>query len=335
MFGTDDLIYVPEGGKLSLYDVYWWRRLELDVRRAGLRMKASAFDFLSGRMRGTLEIVRESERLRDMAPKVEENVNTMVRDLAARSGALAGIDPGNFSTECRNPSAKMWVTLSDLPAETFHGDDYERSADCDGVFTPFHTYGNVKVAQLDSLEVAISGEEEEVGELPFSIDFPGKDGITLTAPSPLEPLPLVEEFCGVHGASSRGNTVNIDTHGKIPDYHQFCTPLGTLGNHLYCTLYFYLAFSPQARVAGPIRPERLQNFPELMERSGFQVASQGSKHQIFQRNGDVIHLYRDLDGKETEGVPTMQPLLVVACAGGLFDPMQRSELFDAILESLR
>ncbi|MCC5877355.1 MAG: hypothetical protein JJU11_14120 [Candidatus Sumerlaeia bacterium] len=335
MFQTDDLIYVPEGGRLTFDDVHLWRRVCIDTRKAGLRMRASAFERVSDQMRGALELVKVSDRHKDVADRVEENVGIMLKDLAGRAGALTGGVESRFADKIRQPSAKFWVRLSDIPAETFHQDDYEREVDTAGTSAAFHTYGNVTIAQLDNLEVAISGDEEGIRELPFSVDLPAEDGVTLNALSPVEPLHLIHEFCGVHGASSMGHTINLDTQGNIPEYHQFCTPLGTVGKKLLATLYFYIAFAPQARVAAPLSPNRLQPCMDILKQSEFEIVHEGPTHRIYQRGGDVVHVYFDLQGKEAEGVPVMPPLLVVACAGGLFDPMNRGALYEAIVDLLR
>lgn len=335
MFQTDDLVYVPEDGKLTFDDVYLWRRVCIDTRRAGLRLRSSAFERISEQMRGALELVKVSDRYKDMAAKVEENVQEMLADLASRAGSLSGGPEGRLSDSIRQPSAKFWVKVSDLPAETFHREDYERDAVARENSVAFHTYGNVAIAQLDNLEVAISGEEEGIGELPFAIDLPEKEGVVLKAMSPLEPLHLIHEFCGIHGASSMGHTINLDTQGHIPEYHQFCTPLGTIGEKLVATLYFYIAFAPQATVAAPIATNRIEPCMDNLKQWGFETVNEGPNHHIFQRSGDVVHVYHDLPGKEAEGFPLMPPLLVVACAGGLFDPMNRGALYDAIMDSLR
>ena len=38
MFGTDDVIYVPEDGVLTFDDLYRWRRFKIDTHRFGVRV---------------------------------------------------------------------------------------------------------------------------------------------------------------------------------------------------------------------------------------------------------------------------------------------------------
>lgn len=334
MFGTDDVVYVPEGAQLVFDDVYHWRRIRIDIRNAGIHIRPAAVERVSGRMRAALDLVRKSSRFADSAAQISENTGIILGEIAGTAGSPGSVTPGSLQHETRNESALWWLRVTDLPAESFHSEDYERPARPAADAIPHYTYGTVEIAQLDGLQIPLEARDLDEAEHPFSLELPARGGISRWTIPPTEPLALIHEFCGVHGASSRGRTINITTNAAIPDTHQFCTPIGTVGSRLYATLYMHFTFPNEARVMGRIREHRLADYFGLMEGSGFAIAGEGPLHRIYEREGDVVHFYRGLEGKEAEGVPTMAPFLLVASAGGRHDPMNRGALFDAIRDSV-
>jgi hypothetical protein len=333
MFGTDDVIYVPEGKSLVFDDVYHWKRYKLDVRRYGIRMRPDAFEEVSGRMRAALEIVKVSPRFTEHAAQISQNTEEMIRDFARITGQATGRLPESLRDVIRGGSADWWLRISDLPAESFFEEDYERDAHSEASSAPHFTYGLVHIAQLDGLDVELAGEGQDIEGFPFAIDVP-EQGLTRWTIPPSEPLSLIHEFCGAHGASSRGNTVNIDTHGNVAESHQFCTPIGRVGSKAFATLYFHHSTPGAEKVVGRIADDMLFPTAEMLEKSKFQLTKEGPVFRIYEREGDVVHLYSQLAGKETEGVETMPPIMLVASAAGQHDPMHRAELFDAIMQTV-
>ncbi len=332
LFGTDDVIYVPEGQPLVFDDVYHWKRFKIDVRRMGVRMKSDTFDEVSGKIRSALDLCRHSPRFEDSIDQIAENSDQMIRDMARISGGIQESLFGSVKDFFRSDQASWWVRLGDLPAESFFEEDYEREAKADSEATPFPTYGRAHIAQLDSLDLELPGTEED--GLPFALDVPRQDGLTRWTIPPTEPLPLVREYCGVRGASAFGRTVNLNTHGVVEEGHQFCTPLGRVGEKLFVTLYFYYGSQKNAEVSGVVPEEALPHCVDLLGKSKFEISGSGPTWRIFERDGDVVHLYSGLAGKEAEGVETMPSFLLVASAGGQFDPQLRSELYEAIKETI-
>lgn len=349
MFGTDDVIYVPENHLLVFDDLFAWKRYKLDIRNYGLRIRPDAFEEVANRIRATLAVVKASPRFADSGPAIEENANAMLHDLTRFAGQGQEAFRGRLEETFRTGEAAWWVRVSDTPAETFFDEDYERAAEAKGNTTPYFTYGAVQVAQLDGLMIELTGDATssmpegedgveaavEADVLPFMIDVPPGGLERFTIP-PTEPLALTREFCGVHGSSAWGHTINLSTLADIAESHQFCTPLGRVGAKLYATLYMHIhAASNTAKVLGRLRDEQVFPAAELLEASGFTLLKEGPTYRIYEREGgDVVHLYSQLPGKETEGFHTMPPFLLVACAGGEYDPMHRSELYEAIREAL-
>lgn len=331
MFGTDDVVYVPEGTQLVFDDVYRWRRFKIDVRRLGLRMRPGAFAEVSGKMRAALELCRHSPRFAETISQISVNAEIMVHDLAAISGAVEESLFGSVHDFFRNENVRWWVRIGDLPAESFFAEDYETSAISAAKSTPYLTFGRAQIAQLDGLDIELPGGEEE---MPFSLDVPS-DGLTRWTIPPHEPLPLVHEYCGVHGASAFGRTVNIDTIANVPGEHQVCTPIGRVGDKLFATLYLYYGTANTADIMGRLQGEDVLKCQSLLEQSGFQMVNSGPTWRIFDREGDVVHLYSGLAGKEAEGVETMPDFMLVASAGGQYDPQHRADLYEAIRETMR
>ena len=349
MFGTDDVIYVPENHMLVFDDLFAWKRYKLDLRKYGLRIRPDAFEEVANRIRATLHLVKESPRFVDSAGAINENVAAMLHDLTRFAGQGQEAFRGRLEETFRTGEAAWWVRVSDTPPETFFDEDYERSAEAAGNTTPYFTYGSVHVAQLDGLVVELTGDatssmpEGDEGQeggveadvLPFMVDVPPGGLERYTIP-PTEPLALTREFCGVHGASAWGHTINLTTLADIAESHQFCTPLGRVGAKLYATLYMHIhAPAREAKVLGRLREEQVFPAAELLEASGFALLKEGPTYRIYEREGgDVVHLYSQLPGKETEGFRNMPPFLVVASAAGEYDPMHRAELYEAIREAL-
>ncbi|MCC6546348.1 hypothetical protein IT570_04190 [Candidatus Sumerlaeota bacterium] len=329
MFGNNDIIYVPQGQPLVFHDVYRWRRFEFDIESLGLRIHSSAFEQMTGRMRGALEVSRHHQDFSRRFPTAASDVDAMIHDLSLISGGLHGELPASLKHFLLSDGASWWVRISDKPAESFHEDDYERVLKpLSGERVPYLTFGAVEVQRLNNLEIALSEEEE--GQLPFAIDVPADHGLARAVADPLAPLPLIREFCGVHGASAFGSTLNVTTTCEVSSSHQFCTPMGRLGGHLFVTLYVHYAVNVETPVMARIPEQAVQHYLTLLEKSGFEVKSGGNNHRILARGGDVVHLYVGLDGKESEGIEVMPACILVASAGGEFDPMQRAELLEAI-----
>ena len=263
MFGTNDVIYVPENHFLVFDDVYHWKRYKLDVRHFGVRIRPGAFEEVKGRMTAALDLVKASPRFTEIFPQVNRNSEQILRDLTGISGHAHGKFENSLDDIFRGGTPGWWIQMSDLPAESFFEDDYEREVESEASSAPYFTFGSVKVAQLDGLEVQLSGEGED--ELPFVIDVPD-EGLTRWTIPATEPIPLVHEFCGSHGVSAFGKTTNIDTYGNIAEHHQFCTPIGRVGEKAFATLYFHYSIPSAERVVSKIADELLFPIADVLEK---------------------------------------------------------------------
>ncbi|MEO8376088.1 MAG: hypothetical protein ABI579_00320 [Candidatus Sumerlaeota bacterium] len=329
MFGNNDIIYVPQGQPLVFEDVYRWRRFEIDVEKFGLRVRSAAFKTISDRMRGALQIAGHNQEFIKKFPNATAETDAMLHDLSLITGSLHGELPASLKHFLHTADGSWWLKISDKAAESFHEDDYERTLKpVAGECVPYLTYGIFEIERLDNVEIALS--EGEDGELPFAIDLPAEGGLSRSAMDPFMPLPLIKEYCGVHGVSAYGKTVNVSTIGEVSGTHQFCTPLGRIGKHLFATLYIHYGVNVEAPVMARIPDQVLQNYVDALTKSGFEVKGGGNTWQIFARGGDVVHMYVGLDGKESEGLEVMPSTILVASAAGEFDPMMRAELLEAI-----
>ncbi|CAN5348457.1 hypothetical protein BH09SUM1_BH09SUM1_33730 [soil metagenome] len=331
MFGSDDLVFVPEDGQLIFDDVYNWRRLRIDARNLGVRIRAAAFDEVAASVRASVDLLRVSPRLRDTAEAASRDAENVIRDLARHSGTSANMAADQLRDMTPATHAAWWLQLSDRPAESYSADDYDREATAPANRLGYGTYGTVVLGQLDSLEVPLAASEEG---LPFFIEAPAKDGVVMEPMPALEPIALIDEFCGEHGVSARGRAINITTHAALSEAREFCTPVGKIGDSLYATLYFHYEVAKEAEIVGALSPEQILKCAAILEKSSFILAAEGPFHRIYERGGDVVHLYGALEGKESEGAAVMPPFMLVASAGGESDPMNRGALFDAIRDSI-
>lgn len=331
MFGSDNLVYTPQNQRLILDDVYRWQRFEFDIHHFGLRMRSTAFDDVSLRMRAFLETVSASPRFEGNAEEIAAEVNAALAGLASLAGGLEGEFRGTLRDVLGTDEGAWWVRIGDIPAETFHPDDYERAITQVANPRAHLLYGHVGLSRLEGSEIELPGDEEG---LPFALDIPAQDGTTRVPIPVLEPLPLIDEFCGTNGVSARGRTVNINARGEVSASHEFCTPLGTIEGGLFATLYLHLSQHTIDRVAAPLKRPQLARVLSLLERSHFKLANEGNLFRIYERDGDVIHLYDGVEGKESEGSHTMPPFMLVAQSGGLHDAALRADLLEATESAL-
>lgn len=332
LFGTNDVVYVPDDALLTFDDLYRWQRIRIDVHHLGFRVRSAAFDEIAGRIRGAIDIAERSPRLAATLPGLRANADEMLRALTAVSGGISGELPGILRDDLGNDGASWWLRLSDRPAESFFDEDYRELTTIAGEVTPYFTYGSAHMRDLDDLEVPLAGDGDY--GLPFAIDVPAGRGIIRQSIPSLEPLPLIHEFCGHRGNSATGHTINITTLADIADNHDFCTPLGRAGERLFATLYIHFRARVETPVIMRLRGEHFTPCLRILERSQFESVNAGPNWHILARSGDVVHLYNRLEGKESEGIEYIPPFLLVASASGQSDPMHRSDLLEAIRESL-
>lgn len=324
-FETRNLAFVPPGGMLRIVDVAGWRRIELDSTGATVVLRDPGLALVEAELDRAVE--RAERRKAEGAKALEEARAARDRvlfDLRACEGPDEGVRPAPGG-----PGAEgmlWWVRLSDTPGESFHEEDYDEARAFDGEADAFPVYGSLGLAALGGLEVALPGAGADA---PMWLVAP-RAGERVAPLDPLEPLPLVHEFCGAQGVSSRGASVNIDCRGAIAAEHMGAVPLRRLGDSIFATLYFHLSVELPAELAWSPGPKALQALAAVLGRSRFEVADKGPRHTIVRRSGDVVHLYTGLEGRESDGVPTMPPLLVVAMAGGSTDPMARADLLEQI-----
>lgn len=334
MFGTDDVIYVPEGAQLVFDDIYRWRRFKLDVRHFGLRMEPHALAEAGDRLRQALARVQESPRFVDSAVQIAANTEEMIHTLGIMARpAPDAASPGSLQDFFRAASVRWWLRITDLPGESFFDDDYETTPLSSPGGVPYNTFGTLHVAQLDGMDLQLA--KDAAGVQPLCIDVPPETGLTRWTIPPDQPLALLREYCGVHGASAHGHTMNVDTRAAVAEEHQFCTPLGRLGSKLFATLYVHYTNPVEAEVLGRIGEDAVPAAAELLEESGFALIREGRSFRIYGREGDIVHLYAGLDGKESEGAPAMPAFILVSQAAGQTDPMNRGALFEGIRDALR
>lgn len=332
MFQTEDLIFVPEDSVLILDDVYHWRRLKFDVRRYGIRLRATAFDEVVDRVRGAQRLVEKSPRFAETHGGIIAKSNGHLQRLAQLSGAGDSQYVGELVGDLRNSGARWWLQIGDVPAESFFPEDYERELQPVADATPYFTFGSVRFSELDGLEVPLSGEGEE--GMPFALDVPTQGGLTRWTMPAEEPLALIREYCGARGVSAHGRSVNIDTLGDVASLHQFCTPLGRIGPELFVTLYCHYPVQVEAPILGRLRDDKVLEYARLLELSSYQLHNEGPTHRVYVRESDVVHLYCGLPGHESEGLGNVPSFLLVAKCAGQSDPLHRAELYEAIREAI-
>lgn len=333
-FGSDNVIFVPPGTVLTIDDIVHWRRMRVDVLRGRGRLRPDGFIRFRDALKSATDILAGSRKKPEGAPdyrvRAEEILRAVQVDKAPPDSA-----PGSTRAAREllgQEGWTWWIRFTDKPAESFHEEDYD-----EGVGLPkepiisWPLYGGVFLDEFDELDCAMPETEEDSA---FALDLPADDGLAFEELPTHEPLPLVREFCGARGSSIHGCTVNVDTRGDLVADHAVCTPLHRVGAGIFATLYLHLTVPSKDRVLKALNVAAFAAVAETLGQSGFAVAAEGETWRILDRDGDVVHLYGGLPGKEAEGFEYMPAFLLVARAGGLTDPVSRSELLGAILETM-
>ncbi|MBI5155605.1 hypothetical protein HZA57_10250 [Candidatus Poribacteria bacterium] len=325
-FGTDNLAYVPEGSHLNLWDVYRWRKLTLDVRRCGVSPRPPG--------RAVIE-----EQLHDWLRRLEKKAGTSsdlsiyhetAQDLIEKLDGAAIRSASALLVEREvPPELVLWLRLSDHPAESFFEEDYEEGPVGPDLPASYAVYGSLTMKGLGDLEIPLPGTGAAA---PLAL-VTTEGGITETAIERDEPLPLVDEYCGSMGVSSRGNTINLGLGGEIVADHLACAPVRRLGPMLYATLYLHLSSPAGCQVTARLTDKRHDAAAEALAESAFDEISSGKNWRIFERRGYLVHLYRGLEGKESAGVPLLPALAVAGLAGGETALEPRAALLRQVLDA--
>jgi hypothetical protein len=336
-FGTDNIIFVPEDGVLSVWDLVSWQWLRLDTRRLMIRPRQATVDQIVMDIEQALVDLRKKaeKRKTKVPPRIQESADAILDSLEAFAGSGGDID---VRIEAPGPEGMTWwVRITDAPVESFFPEDYAPQPEAAPQTLAFPVYGSVTLQGLAELEIPFPAEGPGAA---FWLLVPARGAMTCE-PIPAErSLPLVREYCGSKGVSAHGNSINIDTRGKVTANHSGCTPLTRVGSSLYTTLYFHLNTGAVSQVCAPLPSGRAPAVLEVLDRSRFEIVAASEplclpSWCVLRRDEDVVHLYHGLEGKESEGQHTMPDLLVVAMAGGESDPELRGQLLQQILGILR
>ncbi len=336
-FGTDNIIFVPGEGLLCVWDVVTWQWLRLDTRLLAIRPRQATIDqIVMDVEQSIIDLQKEAgKRKAKLPPRIRECANAVLDSLAGFAGGEGDIDVRIESPGLEGMT--WWVRITDAPVESFFPEDYAPQPQPATEALAFPVYGSVTLQGLAELEIPFPAEGPAAA---FWLLVPARGAMTCE-PIPAEiPLPLVREFCGSKGVSAHGNSINIDTRGKVTANHSGCTPLSRVGSSLYTTLYFHLNTSAALPVCAPLPAGRAPAVLEVLDRSRFEIVAASEPHHlptwcVLRREEDVVHLYHGLEGKESEGHHTMPDLLVVAMAGGESDPELRGQLLRQILGVMR
>jgi len=327
-FGTENLVFTPPGGRLVIWDVYRWRRLSLDVTRSYARMRANGVGVVEqavneavakiGRSRKTT--AQEAAACRDAAEKALADVRSWTGP-DARSHPHDD-DPASFG-------ATWWVRFSDRPQESFFEEDYDEAGTCEGRAVAYPVYGSLASERLQELEVPLPGRKADA---PIWLMLPEEGGVEAPPIGDDEPLPLVHEYCGAGGASSRGASVNVHFRGDLAAEHMGAIPMRRVGGSLFATLYFHLSVPSDIPVMARLSPRQVRVVLDALARSHFAEAAGGDTWGIYRRDRDFVHIYDGLEGRESEGVDRMPPFVMVAKADGETTPEARGALLAQILQ---
>jgi hypothetical protein len=328
-FGTENVCWVPEGECLRFVDLLHWTEWRLDLDRWRLALPVQAREALIAQTREALNLCRaraekEPETFRDV-----EHAESFLITLSEH------LDPPSESTTSLTtplgPLASIWVRLSDIPLESFFEEDYRPTPEPVKSFGCISSLGALRLPLCDDLEVPLMGAdpEDRIAVLTPAIDCVGE------YPLPLDqPPPVLDEFCGLRGNSNRGKMVNLTLDAKISSDTPIATPLFRLGRGGgFATIYFHFQTPTSPTVLLPLPPGHVHRVESSLESQGFQRTLSERRNQIWKRDEDWVHCLWNIPGLESEDLPVLDPIIVVAQAEGSRDPALREALLAAILHT--
>lgn len=313
-FGTDNLVFVPAGERLTITDITSWSRVALDVHRSMVRPRQRVIDRIVEAVEKAVGELSTAKRTKARASEFAAASESILESLGQFPQPR-----GNVNTSLEMAGAQqltMWVRLTDAPAESFFVEDYEEHDEPADDTEAFPLYGSFHAASLEDLEVSFPEREADAA---FWLLLPMAGGVVGEDLPVDEPLPIVREYCGVDGVSSRGASINLALDGTVAGEHRGCTALRRVGEGLYLTLYWHLSTALSGPLSVSVPANRMAALEQVFERSRFveigRGPAQGPTWLILRRGDDVVHVYLNIEGKESAGTPTMAPFLVVARAG--------------------
>ncbi len=329
-YGSENVVFVPAERRLEITDVYRWRRVSVDVPATTVRLREHAFQHLDSeieRMLGSLKRRKDLER----EVVAEARVNARRFQSGLRSAQANRVETSSADVAVGG-GMRWWVRLTDRPAESFFTEDYEEASDPPegGMSRPL--YGSCIIEMADEAEIPFPADGENSA---FEWILPRQDSFVEEEVPLHEPLPVLEEFCGEGGSSANGRTINLTCRGEPVSSHTACCPIRTVGEDVYATLYFASEIQIKHRVLLAVPEERINRAAGVLKASRFTTGATGPNWSIHEREGDVVHLYRDLEGRESTGFPVIPGLIVVAAAAGKTDPAIREVLLNTLLETSR
>lgn len=328
-FGTGNLVFVPPEGRLRIRDLYHGRVVSIDLLRSRLEIRPAAFQELEVRAAEKVQSLGKATSQR--SAECAEAVTRFVESVRTVAGTEERVPPP--PQQVPPPMTTLWVRVTDQPAETFFEEDYDEAPEPDPTSAALPIYGTCLVAEADELEVPFP----RVGAgAAFELFVPEAGGLLLEDLDPRQPLPIVHEFCGVEGVSSRGESVNLSVRGEVSGNAMGCAPLRRIGSSAFATLYFSQSFEVEHEVAGAFSGREFAALAAVLGRSHFRRLDSGKGWTILVRgDGDIVHFYHGLEGKESAGAATVPPLVFVAQAGGSLEPAARAALLTQFRELLR
>jgi len=331
-FGAENLIFVPERRDLRVFDLYHWRVMTLPVHSVRLRLRADAADRVRQSVREAAAAYLKTPDGRSRESSIEAAADRFLRGVV--EGALqpeAPLAPPKWLEDRLAPARlTLWVRVSDAPLESYFEEDYDQPPESFESALGFPLFGSLVLSELGEAEIALPELGPEAG---FQLGLPSPDSLRVDAIDPMEPLPILGEYCGKDGSSNQGHAATYNLQGRIAREKLGCVPLHRIGQGAFATLYLHLEFEPECDVLVRIRGKRLATARRTILSLGYSLAADAARFQIWEREGarDVLHLYTDIPGRESVMMPWINPFVLAAKASGGFDPAERSKLIGQLV----
>jgi len=332
LFGSDNVFYVPQGRPFKIFDLLLWRTIEIDVQALRILLSAQSQSLVADKASIALDNLEVDGH--PAGEEAQEDAHAQMQVF------LASLPYQTDLPECRQKISAalapypttLWVNLSQAPAESFFAEDYIEAGEIAGNLAPVQScYGSIAFNAMGEDSCDLPGEKP----CAFQLAAPEEMPIARLAPiDPLEPLPLIREFCGHTGASSQGRLVTLDLNSAIPPEALAAVPICRSESSIYFqTLYLHLGLESSISSALPFKSTDMPRIGKALKSAGFKPKAQTRRFSAWTRGGDIIQIYRNLEGKEASGIPVLPPFCLAAHANGSTDLAPRHTLLREIFPS--
>jgi len=220
--------------------------------------------------------------------------------------------------------------------ESFFEEDYpsitkNKNTDTSDVSLYSPLSGTFCFSSIANYEAVIPWEE---GKEAFFLEVPG-DAFHSLDLKPDELLPIIDEYIGKDGSSSKGNIANYFCGGEISSENLACIPFHKSGEHCFATLYFQMDTLIDFPLTLRLTESESDFAVERLVENKFKLLKDKNSNFVFSRGDSIIHFYNNCPGKEDYDRNYLPPFILISQYQNSLLPEKRSLLMKELKKILK